>query len=158
MRNCRQGDEDCGGYWSGRAAESPEKPKGWDSLGGGASCSAEYPFICRGGSAPSKGGFTYHSSPKSWEAARADCMARGGDLASIHSAAENQQAFELSRGGNMWLGLNDRAAEGKWKWSDGTPMDYKRWSESGADSWGGDEDCAGFWEGRGDGSWDDMYG
>ena len=58
----------------------------------------------------------------------------------------------------MWLGLNDRAAEGKWKWSDGTPMDYKRWSESGADSWGGDEDCAGFWEGRGDGSWDDMYG
>ena len=152
------GDEDCGGYWSGRAAESPEKPKGWDSLGGGASCSAEYPFICRGGSAPSKGGFTYHSSPKSWEAARADCMARGGDLASIHSAAENQQAFELSRGGNMWLGLNDRAAEGKWKWSDGTPMDYKRWSESGADSWGGDEDCAGFWEGRGDGSWDDMYG
>lgn len=58
----------------------------------------------------------------------------------------------------MWLGLNDRAAEGKWKWSDGTPMDYKRWSESGADSWDGDEDCAGFWDGRGDGSWDDMYG
>ena len=109
-------------------------------------------------STPSKAGFSYHSSPKSWGAARADCKARGGDLASIHSAAENQQAFELSRGGNMWLGLNDRAAEGKWKWSDGTPMDYKRWSESGADSWDGDEDCAGFWDGRGDGSWDDMYG
>mgnify|MGYP003313752293 CR=1 FL=1 len=43
-------------------------------------------------------------------------------------------------------------------WDDGTPLDYQRWSESGADSFGGDEDCAGFWEGRGDGSWDDMYG
>ena len=112
----------------------------------------------RGSESTSSGTFSYHSSPKSWEAARRDCQSRGGDLASIHSAAENQKAFELSRGGNMWLGLNDRAVEGRWTWSDGTPLGYQRWSESGADSWGGDEDCAGFWEGRGDGSWDDMYG
>ena len=112
----------------------------------------------RGSESTSSGAFSYHPSPKSWEAARRDCQSRGGDLASIHSAAENQMAFELSRGGNMWLGLNDRAVEGRWTWSDGTPLDYQRWSESGADSFGGDEDCAGFWEGRGDGSWDDMYG
>ena len=95
---------------------------------------------------------TFYSTSSTWSAARTDCQSRGGDLASIHSAAENQEAFELSNGGNMWLGLNDRATEGSWVWSDGTAVDYENWSGAGADSYGGDEDCAGFWEGRRDGS------
>ena len=109
---------------------------------------------------------TYHSAPKSWPAARDDCRSRGGDLASIHNAAENAEAFALHVERSLpseqstWLGLTDAADEGHWVWSDGTPLDYEAWNDGEPNNHGGDEDCAGFWAGRGasNSMWDDMYG
>ena len=94
--------------------------------------------------------FVYHSEPASWEGARAVCQAEGGDLASIHTEAENAVAYELSAGQSVWLGLTDAAEEGVWTWSDGSPLDYTPSAGEGFryDNHGGDEDCAGFWSGR----------
>ena len=130
---------------------------------------------CDSGACPESGkklacpeGLTYHSAPKSWSAARDDCRSREGDLASIHNAAENAEAFalhverSLPSGQSTWLGLTDAADEGHWVWSDGTPVDYTPSAGEGfrTDNHGGDEDCAGFWDGRGasNSMWDDMYG
>ena len=56
------------------------------------------------GSGFSGSGFSFHSSPKSWHAARQDCQSRGGDLASIHSEAEHREAFALTGGLTHGLG------------------------------------------------------
>merc|ERR1719353_1448405 len=107
--------------------------------------------------------FSFHSSPKSWHAAREDCLSRGGDLASIHSEAENGEAFALTGGRDTWLGLNGEEDEYNYVWSDGTPMDYHGWAPGEPNNCcgaGDDEDCGGYWSGRNDGtpSWDSLYG
>eukprot|EP00966_Prymnesium_polylepis_P204556 4738729-Prymnesium_polylepis.1 len=59
--------------------------------------------------------------------ARAHCQALGGDLASIHSAAENEEAHRLTEGRTAYIGLNDIDSEGTWAWSgmaSGAPPDH----------------------------------
>ena len=102
--------------------------------------------------------FSFHSSPKSWHAAREDCQSRGGDLASIHSEAENREAFALTGGRDTWLGLNGEEDEHNYVWSDGTPTDYHGWAPGEPNNFGGDEDCGGYWSGRNNGRWDSMFG
>ena len=92
--------------------------------------------------------FTFHAERKSWHAARDTCRERSGDLASIHSAAENDEAYALGRGQEVWLGLNGEEREDVWVWSDGSPMDYKHWAPGEPNNYGGDEDCGGYWSGR----------
>ena len=102
--------------------------------------------------------FSFHPSPLSWHAAREDCQSRGGDLASIHSAAENREAYSLAGGQDAWLGLNGEEDEDNYVWSDGTPFDYDGWADGEPNNHDGDEDCGGYWSGRGAESWDSMYG
>ena len=92
--------------------------------------------------------FTFHAERKSWHAARDTCRERGGDLASIHSAAENDEAYALGRGQEVWLGLNGEEREDVWVWSDGSPMDYRHWAPGEPNNYDGDEDCGGYWSGR----------
>ena len=92
--------------------------------------------------------FTFHAERKSWHAARDTCRERSGDLASIHSAAENDEAYALSQGQDVWLGLNGEEHEDVWVWSDGSPMDYEHWAPGEPNNYGGDEDCGGYWSGR----------
>ena len=54
--------------------------------------------------------FVYVATPRSWADARQDCQGRGGELASIHNQAENAQAFNLTAGQTVWLGLTEEAA------------------------------------------------
>ncbi|XP_035770269.1 CD209 antigen-like protein A [Neolamprologus brichardi] len=56
----------------------------------------------------------------SWNAARMDCRARGGDLVVIDSPEE--QNFLSTITTDVWIGLNDKEQEGTWKWVDGTPL------------------------------------
>ena len=143
------------------------KPNGYGLDDGSWCWDGRRDFWCPEGLGSSKK-LTYHSAPKSWSAARADCRSREGDLASIHNAAENAEAFalhverSLPSGQSTWIGLTDAADEGHWVWSDGTPVDYTPSAGEGfrTDNHGGDEDCAGFWAGRGasNSMWDDMYG
>ena len=77
--------------------------------------------------------FAYFSGYLDWHAAREACMARGGDLASIQSAADNAAAITLIAGANTtWMGYRCGAkgscgALDHWNWVDGSPAAYNNW-------------------------------
>ncbi len=64
----------------------------------------------------------------SWHAARARCESMGGRLAAIRTREQDLFLARLSRS-HVWLGGSDAAAEGRWRWSDGTPVVYRNWAE-----------------------------
>ena len=73
---------------------------------------------------------TYHETTGdvSWADAHASCIAKGGDLASIHSAEDNAAVLAAIGGGKpryAYIGLH--LAGSKWAWSDGTASDYLNW-------------------------------
>ena len=79
----------------------------------------------------------YHYVPgyRDVSVARADCQARGMELASIHSDAENELAALAVTGvKSSWIGLT--LVAGTWQWDDGSPVDYTRWNsgEPGANT------------------------
>ena len=80
----------------------------------------------------------------SWSEARQRCLDKGADLASIHSTAEQNflhSAQKESKGGHMWIGLNDRRIEKHMVWSDGSPLDYSYWDETEPNDNSGFENC-----------------
>ena len=92
-----------------------------------------------------------------WEAARAACRDRGGDLAVIETPAENdylrREASEVARA-NWWIGLSDRAEEGTFAWIDGQALEYRNWSGNEPNDWQGSEDCGELISGTG--LWNDF--
>lgn len=87
--------------------------------------------------------YQYFTVTKNWADARADCQARGGDLASIGDAGENSFVHGLIQPTEdaPWIGFNDQASEGSWKWSDGSPVTFTNWATSEPNN-SGNEDCA----------------
>lgn len=91
--------------------------------------------------------FALIDQPLGWGAARDACRSQfGGDLASVHSAAEQAAigglcatATDYGTEGSdtaannhykaCWIGLTDGAQEGAWQWSDSTPLGYTKWWE-----------------------------
>ena len=83
-----------------------------------------------------------------WDQARAACRQRypNGDLASIHSQLQQDQATEACRQAPLWIndehdgavseevahgcwiGLNDQSQERRLVWSDGSPVDFAMWA------------------------------
>merc|ERR1712142_419035 len=74
-----------------------------------------------------------------WTDAESFCQSwsTGSHLASIHSA-EEQKFVQTTFPQHMWLGGSDKAKDGTWVWSDGTPWDYSDWSSGQPDNHGGD--------------------
>ena len=65
--------------------------------------------ICRSGyAAYLQGCYKLVKSPRTWEAARTFCTAEGGDLVSMHSAAENSivQMLAALADGGLWIGMS----------------------------------------------------
>ena len=62
-------------------------------------------------------------------AARRYCQTNYDDLASIHSAEEQDMAHNAcaESGHNCWIGLNDQFREGRYTWTDGTTVDFMNW-------------------------------
>ena len=61
----------------------------------------------------------------------------------------------------IWLGLNDRATEGTWKWSDGTHIDeskfvYTHWSDNEPNDHSTGEDCVELLPSASDFKWNDK--
>uniref|UniRef100_A0A8C6L8C7 Mannose receptor, C type 1b n=1 Tax=Nothobranchius furzeri TaxID=105023 RepID=A0A8C6L8C7_NOTFU len=95
------------------------------------------------------------SSEKTWFEARDYCRAIGGDLLSIHSAAE----LHVGRGGGRaWIGLHVADPNAGYVWSDGSPVNYLHWSDGEPNNFNNDESCAEFtihnWDESG--SWNDL--
>jgi hypothetical protein len=155
------GNEDCAHFWDG---------PGWNDCVCDGCRLAPFGAVCRrppppppppsqppppppSPPPPSPSPFIYLPNVGSWAAGRAACQALGGDLASIHSAAENAAVWAVvPQSAVTWIGANDLASEGTFRWSDGTPWDYSNWLP-GQPVDAGNEDCAHFWDGPG---WNDC--
>ncbi len=97
-------------------------------------------------------GHSYYRSTGSmtWTAARQACIDMGVHLVTITSAAENNFVFNTWPSG--WIGFNDEAVEGQWRWVTGEPVVYTNWNP-GEPNNAGNEDYAQFVSG---GRWNDL--
>jgi len=76
--------------------------------------------------------YTYTAAPTTWLDALTSCLAAGGALAKIESAAEQTAAIALTGGTNTWIGLSDISTEGTFTWADGAALgSYTAWSGAG---------------------------
>jgi len=137
------GDEDCG-YLHGMGYTDPAKHKQW----GDHPCKEHMSFVCK---IPVN--YRQLTEPTDWATAEQKCREQKGHLADIQSAGDNGNVFGACKAARCWIGLNDRAAEGTFQWTDGTSLDevaYKHWADGEPSNtvyspgeWGGelDEDC-----------------
>jgi len=81
---------------------------------------------------------------KNWKDSQNVCVAKSGVLVNVHSREE--WAFikerlrnvhnEHSQITHVWLGGSDQEKQGKWVWTDGSPVTYADWNGSGPDGRG----------------------
>jgi hypothetical protein len=97
-------------------------------------------------------GHSYYRSTGSmtWTQARQACIDMGGHLVTITSAGENNFVFNTWPSG--WIGFNDEAVEGQWRWVTGEAVTYTNWN-GGEPNNAGNEDYAQF---VGGGKWNDL--
>ena len=92
----------------------------------------------------------------SWHDASAACLAKGLQLASVQSAAENDLLVTASAGNEVWIGGTDAFSEGTWVWSpSNTPLSYTNWHSGNPDNRDGHQDCLMLNYGN-PGEWDDR--
>jgi hypothetical protein len=89
----------------------------------------------------------------SWASARASCLAAGGYLATVTSAAENSLVQSLN--GRPYLGACDGDVEGSWTWVTGESFGYTNWQGSEPNDMGG-EDCLEMYASSTGGPWNDI--
>ncbi|XP_061907919.1 galactose-specific lectin nattectin-like [Entelurus aequoreus] len=85
------------------------------------------------------------------------CILKGGNLASIRNALENelvlaiidQAGFSAS---STWIGFTDAITEGEFFWTDGTPFKFNDFGAIQPDDFGGVEECG---EINGTNQWND---
>lgn len=79
---------------------------------------------------------------RSWGDARVLCQGRGGDLAIIQGAGEQELLAAWIAGTKPhWIGLGDQAVEGDFLWVDGAAPTVKFWGAGEPNNSGGNEDC-----------------
>ena len=96
-----------------------------------------------------------HQDEVTWSDAEDHCANTfGTHLASISNSAENDEVYDLLGSWTYgWIGLNDRATEGTFVWSDGTTFNYNAWNSGIEGQSTASEDCAMHF---GNGNWIDI--
>jgi hypothetical protein len=108
-------------------------------LGGGSSKCIKKPLP-----APEGGTAVFCSVARTFLDAEADCVAKGGHLLSIHDPGTQTFVVTTALGiqyADWWIGLDDRAEEGVYTWTDGSPLDFSQWAVDQPDNAGDNEDC-----------------
>ncbi len=84
------------------------------------------------------------------------CESKGGHLATISSAFENEGIYQSIKGykDTYFLGATDEVTEGDWKWCDGTNMTYSNWASTQPDNAGSGEHYLEMWSESG--LWNDA--
>ncbi|XP_042230649.1 C-type mannose receptor 2-like, partial [Homarus americanus] len=95
--------------------------------------------------------YMFSEEEKTWTAAQRECQSHQAHLVSVATWAEQDYVFN-HQGGGGWLGLNDRALEGSWVWSDGTSVTITNWNEG--EPSGGDKNCVEMIDSAG--KWNDV--
>jgi hypothetical protein len=91
-------------------------------------------------------GHTYQLLTSStWATAETTAAALGGHLATIRNADEQQWVFSTFGNFNgvqrlLWIGLNDIAVEGQFRWTSGEPVTYTNFEGGEPNDAGGNED------------------
>ncbi|AII54391.1 IPT/TIG domain-containing protein [Hymenobacter sp. APR13] len=100
-------------------------------------------------------GRAYYRSNDSQTGSQAYARARaaGAYLVTINDAAENAYVQGLASGTDLWLGLNDFAVEGTFRWQDGSTASYRNWAGGEPNNFGGNEDYV---VTKPDGTWNDT--
>ena len=95
-----------------------------------------------------------------WQACEAVAVARGGHLATIRSAAENNWLVNTFNGMKVtegfWAGLSDAAVEGNWVWASGEAAGFFNWYPGEPNNFGGLEHCVLLGDSRMDVRWNDA--
>ena len=96
-------------------------------------------------------GYLFCLIARTFDDARATCVAAGGDIVILETDAENRRvsdAFTEWNGRPFWLGLTDEVTEDSWFWIDGRPLGtFDAWNVGEPNDLEG-EDCAhGNWTG-----------
>jgi hypothetical protein len=55
--------------------------------------------------------YQFHPNNQNWSRAHSDCIEAGGNLASVHSQAENDFITDLCGSLSIWLGSSDEASQ-----------------------------------------------
>ena len=99
----------------------------------------------------------YETGTRTWQSQENVCRTSDSHLASIHSSTDMSRAKTLAGGASTWawIGLNDIASEGTWRYTDGSSYDYSAWG-GGEPNNSGNEDCAHFWNLHSSPSWNDW--
>uniref|UniRef100_A0A8C6SYP2 C-type lectin domain-containing protein n=1 Tax=Neogobius melanostomus TaxID=47308 RepID=A0A8C6SYP2_9GOBI len=100
------------------------------------------------------------ATKKNWKNSRDNCKNKGADLAIITSQEEMNFINGLySSDKEVWIGLTDESAEGRFHWVDGTPLNPNAtfWGSGQPNSYEGrNQDCVEFWHrAKGNGEWND---
>ncbi|XVJ58282.1 MAG: hypothetical protein HEQ23_02340 [Tepidisphaera sp.] len=94
---------------------------------------------------PTTGTRYYRLAPTTWANANTQAASLGGTLVTIHDAATNEwiRANLAAAGGNTvtcFIGINDVAAEGTFRWSNGEKPVYLNWLPGEPNNAGAGED------------------
>jgi hypothetical protein len=67
-----------------------------------------------------------------WATAKIDCESDGGYLLKIDTSGEDRQVENVLGLGppEVWIGLYDADQQGNYRWTDGTPPAFTRWSSA----------------------------
>jgi len=138
FESCNRVDDDCSGLVDDQPA-----------------CASACPTTVAGGVT-----FALCELPMTWRDAAAFCMAKGGTLARIDSREQSQalyrEARRLDPKSRWWMGLHDRAGEGRFEWIDGAPLGFTNWAKGEPNNDTCNQDCAAL-KRRGDGTWHDTH-
>ncbi|XP_074525880.1 galactose-specific lectin nattectin-like [Halichoeres trimaculatus] len=115
-------------------------------MGADADCPAGCCVVCpEGWIAHNSRCFQFFNELKDWSEAEDACVAKGGNLASVHNDELDfvRKLVRQSAGGptRTWLGGYDAVKEGAWKWSNGDKFDFNGWTNGEPNNQKGPEDC-----------------
>ena len=96
-----------------------------------------------------------------WQNTVIACQHLGAELVILTSLAQNRWVYEYFRskglvGNSIWIGLNDIAVEGSYRWLDGTNIShFHNWAPNQPDNAGNNENCDVLLAGN-NGQWNDY--
>ncbi|XP_068444047.1 type-2 ice-structuring protein-like [Clinocottus analis] len=104
--------------------------------------------------------FRYNPKPMTWARAEKNCVAMGGNLASVRDVEDYHAVQWVIMSSSheykeAWIGGSDAQEENQWLWSDGAPFHYTNWCPREPNNVHGKQNCLHMNHGAGK-CWDDL--